>query len=64
MNEIIGLVGETPVTDLGERPGDVHASYAWSKKLADTTGWRAQVPLREGLERTVEWFQQHLASVK
>jgi UDP-glucose 4-epimerase len=64
VNEVIGLVGETPVTDLGERPGDVHASYAWSKKLAETTGWRAQVSLREGIERTVEWFQQHLASSK
>jgi len=64
INEVIGLVGETPITDLGERPGDVPASYAWSKKLADTTGWRAQVPLHEGLERTVEWFQQHLSSVK
>ncbi len=63
VNEVIGIVGETPVTDLGERQGDVPASYAWSKKLADTTGWRAQVSLHEGLERTVEWFRQHIALV-
>jgi nucleoside-diphosphate-sugar epimerase len=46
--------------DLGERPGDVHATYAWSEKLAAATGWRAQVGLREGLECTVEWFRAHL----
>jgi UDP-glucose 4-epimerase len=57
VNEVMDIAGETPVTDLGERPGDVHASYAWSQKLAKATGWRAQVPLREGLERTVEWFR-------
>ena len=59
VNEVMDIAGETPVTDLGERPGDVHASYAWSQKLADATGWRAQVPLREGLERTVEWFREN-----
>ncbi len=48
---------DAPVEDLGERPGDIQASYAWSEKLAKATGWRAQVPLREGLERTVEWFR-------
>jgi nucleoside-diphosphate-sugar epimerase len=64
VNEVMDIVGETPITDLGERAGDVPASYAWSKKLADATGWRAQVPLRDGLERTVEWFQQHLGSIK
>jgi UDP-glucose 4-epimerase len=57
VNEIMDIAGETPIEQLGERPGDVPESYAWSKKLADTTGWRAQVSLREGLERTVEWFR-------
>jgi UDP-glucose 4-epimerase len=57
VNEIMDIVGETPIEHLGERPGDVQASYAWSEKLAAATGWRAQVDLREGLERTVEWFR-------
>jgi UDP-glucose 4-epimerase len=48
---------EVPIEDLGERPGDVAATYASSDKLAAATGWRAQVTLREGLERTVEWFR-------
>lgn len=58
VNMIRDITGsDTPVEDLGERPGDIPASYAWSEKLAKATGWRAQVSLREGLERTVEWFR-------
>jgi UDP-glucose 4-epimerase len=59
VNEIMDIVGETPIEHLGDRPGDVHASYAWSEKLASATVWRAHVDLREGLERTVEWFREH-----
>ncbi len=56
---IIDIVGyDVPIDDLGERPGDVAASYAWSEKLAGATGWRAQVGLREGLERTVAWYRE------
>ncbi len=56
--EIAGY--ETPVEDLGERPGDVPATYASSKKIGEATGWRAQVPLRDGLARTVEWFRSRM----
>ena len=59
VREILDITGaDVPIEDLGERPGDVGASYAWSQKLAGATGWRAQVPLREGLERTVAWFRE------
>jgi UDP-glucose 4-epimerase len=58
VNEIIDIVDyQVGINDLGERPGDVPANYAWSEKIAEATGWRAQVSLREGLERTVEWFR-------
>ncbi|HYM16063.1 MAG TPA: NAD-dependent epimerase/dehydratase family protein [Dehalococcoidia bacterium] len=58
LRTIFDIAGyDVPIQDLGERAGDVHATYAWSEKLAAATGWRAQVPLREGLERTVEWFR-------
>jgi UDP-glucose 4-epimerase len=64
-SKMIDVIGEitdileyhVDVEDLGERPGDVHALYAWSEKLAAATGWRAQVPLHEGLRRTIEWFR-------
>ena len=62
IDEIAQIVGREPqIADLGERPGDVPASYASSEKLRAATGWRAQVPLREGLERTVEWFAERRA---
>lgn len=55
---IMDIAGyEVPIEDLGERPGDVEANYASSQKLITATGWQMRVPLREGLERTVEWFR-------
>jgi UDP-glucose 4-epimerase len=46
-----------PVEDLGERPGDVPATYASSRKIAQALGWRAEVSLEEGLRRTVEFYR-------
>jgi len=58
LREIMDIAGyEVPIEDLGERAGDVPASYASSAKLMAATGWRAEVGLREGLGRTVEWFR-------
>ena len=59
VREIADIVGrEVEIEDLGERAGDVEATYASSEKLIATTGWRPQVSLREGLERTVAWFRE------
>jgi UDP-glucose 4-epimerase len=55
VTDILGY--PVPIHDLGERPGDVAASYATSEKLRSATGWRRQVGLREGLERTVEYYR-------
>jgi UDP-glucose 4-epimerase len=58
VREIQSIGDDTqPIEDLGERAGDVPAMYAWSEKLTQATGWRAQVALRDGLERTYEWFR-------
>ena len=38
------------------RAGDVRHSLADASAAAQHLGWRAQVPLEEGLRRTVEWF--------
>jgi len=45
------------VEDKGERAGDVMATYASSKKLEEKTGWKAEIPLEEGLRKTVAWFK-------
>jgi UDP-glucose 4-epimerase len=48
------------IDDLGERPGDVPALYASSLRLHKATGWQANVPLEEGLSRTVDFFRGRL----
>lgn len=36
--------------------GDVRRNYSDVTKAEKTLGWRARVPLAEGLERTLDWF--------
>ena len=62
VNEVLEAVSailgrELRIDDLGERPGDVPALYAASDKLRETTDWSAKVGLREGLERTVDFYR-------
>ncbi|HEY4694583.1 MAG TPA: NAD-dependent epimerase/dehydratase family protein [Candidatus Nanoarchaeia archaeon] len=58
---IFDIVGyEVPTRDLGKRVGDVPANYASSKKLTQTTGWKAKTSLREGLVKTIEYFRENL----
>jgi UDP-glucose 4-epimerase len=45
------------IDDLGERPGDVPATYASHAKITEVTGWRGEVGLVEGLRRTIEFYQ-------
>ena len=56
--DILGY--EVPVEDLGERPGDVAASYASAEKLRTELGWEAQVDLEEGLRRTIAHYRERL----
>ncbi len=59
VREIFNIVGyEVPIKDLGPRAGDAHATYASSQKLANETGWKAQVSLHDGLAKTVEYFKK------
>ncbi len=58
---VFRILGErTAIEDLGERPGDIAASYASSEKLREQTRWRPQVDLEEGLRRTIEHYRQRL----
>lgn len=59
VEEIFKIVGfEVPIDDLGQRPGDVAANYASSKKLQKTVGWKAEIGLQEGLSRTIDFYRQ------
>lgn len=62
VKEVVNVIGEIlgkelKIKDLGERPGDVPANFAYSKLLEKKTGWRAKYTLKEGLEKTIEWFK-------
>lgn len=56
IEEVLGYKVE--IEDLGERAGDVHATYASSEKLKKATGWQPQVSLKEGIKRTVDYFKK------
>lgn len=56
LEDILGRSIE--IDDLGERAGDVKATYASSKKLIKATHWKPRFTLRQGLDKTVEWFQK------
>ena len=38
--------------------GNIHSSYA---KIETTLGWRPRTPLHEGLQRTIEFYEQNRA---
>jgi nucleoside-diphosphate-sugar epimerase len=40
-----------------ERPGDIKRSLASIAKAEKNLGWRPQVPLEEGLKKTLEWVK-------
>ena len=43
------------------QPGDVPVTYASVEKAERLLGFRARVPLAEGLKRSVEWFRERKA---
>ena len=58
---VFSILGyRVPLDDLGERPGDVPATYASSEKLRQQLGWEAEVGLEEGLRRTIAHYRDRL----
>lgn len=43
----------------GNPAGEIDRQYVDSAKLRALTGWRPAVELRDGLERTLEWYRGH-----
>jgi UDP-glucose 4-epimerase len=61
LNEVVRLVGDivgraVAVTYLPRRVGDVKHSLADITAAGDGLGYRAAIPFREGLERTIAWY--------
>jgi len=51
---------EVPVERGPRRPGDIYASYFDCSRAAGGLGWRAEVPLAEGIRRTVAAMRAEL----
>jgi CDP-glucose 4,6-dehydratase len=43
----------------GTPSGEIDRQYVDSTKLRELTGWAPRVGLRDGLERTLEWYREH-----
>lgn len=59
--QLARLVGhETPVVHAPKRAGDVHLAYFDCSRARADLGWAPEVPLEEGMRRTVAYFRaQH-----
>lgn len=42
--------------------GEIDRQWLDSTKLRELTGWRPEVPLEEGLRRTIDWYREHAAA--
>ena len=52
-----GRAGVLPAPLHGpDRPGDLRSNLVDASRAADLLGWRPEVPLELGIDRTVEWF--------
>ena len=50
---------EAGLERLPDQPGDVPVTFAAVEKAERVLGFRARVPLEEGLRRTVAWYRAH-----
>ena len=59
---VCGLAGTSVAPDVrgvGTPEGEIDRQWVDAAKLSALTGWRPQVPLEEGLRRTIEWYRAH-----
>ena len=66
VREVVELVLELSGSDVepdfrgdGTPSGEIDRQFLDSTKIRKVTGWEPQVPLREGLERTIDWYTAH-----
>jgi CDP-glucose 4,6-dehydratase len=57
--EVSGMGLEPEYQGTGNPEGEIDRQYVDSAKLRELTGWRPEVGLREGLDRTLEWYRAH-----
>jgi len=66
VRSVLELIGEVSGTGIqpdirgrGNPAGEIDSQFVDATKLSEVTGWEPKVGLREGLERTVDWYRAH-----
>lgn len=57
--EVAGAEVEPDFRGAGNPDGEIDRQFLESTKIRELTGWEPEVELREGLERTLEWYRDH-----
>jgi CDP-glucose 4,6-dehydratase len=57
--EVAGAELEPDIRGSGNPEGEIDRQFVDSSKLREMVGWAPEVELREGLERTVDWYREH-----
>ncbi len=57
--EVAGSDVEAEILGQGVPAGEIDRQFLDSAKIREVTGWEPRVELREGLERTLEWYREH-----
>jgi dTDP-glucose 4,6-dehydratase len=59
--DIVGLMGkdESIITFVGDRPGQVFRHTGDIAKMQQVFGWQPEVSWTDGLQRTIEWYEQN-----
>ncbi|MDO8642504.1 MAG: NAD-dependent epimerase/dehydratase family protein [Candidatus Woesearchaeota archaeon] len=52
------IVGKGTTAHSQERPGDIRHSFLNSEKAKKVLDWHAEIPFKDGLKKTVEWFKK------
>jgi nucleoside-diphosphate-sugar epimerase len=66
VREVIELICELAGSDVepdfrgeGNPAGEIDRQFLASDKIREVTGWEPRLELRDGLERTIEWYREH-----
>jgi nucleoside-diphosphate-sugar epimerase len=62
---ILRLMGDPITPEFGalpERPIEIPRMHADVTKTRERVGWTSKISLEEGLERTIAWYREALAS--
>jgi UDP-glucose 4-epimerase len=64
INELAELIIELAGADVEivrhpKRAGEVERNFARAERAKEVLGWEPELSLRDGMERTIEWFRAH-----